>query len=83
MKVSKKSSAEVEKEFKKNPPHKQGQWTIIMEQVKKTGVAVEVTDLSKGQIAGAARKAKDLGLRIRCVYKDGRVLILPAEPKTK
>lgn len=83
MKVSKKSSAEVEKEFAENPARKKGAWTDIYEKVKKSGQSIEVTELSKGQIAGASRKAKEQGLRFRAFYKDGRILILPAEKQTK
>jgi hypothetical protein len=79
MKISKKSAAEVEKEYKENPPRAKGQWNDIVEKVKTTGQAVEVTDLSKGQVAAASRKFKEVGLRFRAFYKDGKVLVLPAK----
>ena len=81
MKVSKKSSAEVEKEFKEKPARKMGEWTVLLQRVKNTGHAIEVTDLTKGQIAGASRRAKEIGVRYRAFYKDGRILILPVEAK--
>ena len=81
MKISKKSAADVEKEFAENPPRAKGQWNEIVERVKKTGAAVEVTDLSKGQVAAAMRKFKEVGLRYRAFYKDGKILVLPAETK--
>jgi len=79
MKISKKSSAEVEKEYKENPPRAKGQWTHVVEMVQKSGQAVEVTDLSKGQVAAASRKFKEVGLRFRAFYKDGTILVLPAK----
>ena len=81
MKISKKSAAEVEKEYAENPPRAKGQWNDIVERVKKSGQAVEVTDLTKGQVAAATRKFKEVGLRYRAFYKDGKVLVLPAEGK--
>ena len=81
MKISAKSSAQVEKEFKDNPPRKQGQWTTLIKHVKDTGTAIEVTELTKGQIAGAVRRVKEEKLRYRAFYTAGRILILPAEGK--
>jgi hypothetical protein len=81
MKISKKSAAEVEKEYKESPPRQKGQWTEIVERVKDTNSAVEVTELSKGQVAAAARKFKESGLRFRAFYGEGRILVLPPEAK--
>jgi len=81
MKISKKSAAEVEKEYTESPPRVKGQWTQIVEQVKDTGKSIEITELSKGQVAAAARKFKEEGLRFRAFYNEGRILVLPAEPK--
>jgi hypothetical protein len=83
MKVSKKTSVEVEKEFAEAPLHQKGKWTALMEDVKKTGKSVEVTELTQGSIAGAARRVKQLGLRCRTFYKEGRILILPADKPAK
>ena len=81
MKISKKSAAEVEKEYKENPPRKMGQWTEVVETVKKFEQATEITGLSKGQVAAAARKFKECGLRFRAFYGEGRILVLPPEAK--
>jgi len=81
MKISKKSAAEVEKEYRESPPRQKGAWTEIVERVKDTGQAVEVTELSKGQVAAAARKFKEEGLRFRAFYNEGRILVLPPESK--
>jgi hypothetical protein len=81
MKISKKSAVDVEKEYKENPPRKKGQWTEIVERVKSTNQAVEVAELSKGQVAAAVRKFKESGLRFRAFYGEGRILVLPPESK--
>ena len=79
MKISKKSSAEVEKEYKENPSRPKSVWQEVITKVKDSGQAVEVTDLSKGSVAGGARACKEAGLRFRAFYGEGRLLILPAK----
>ena len=79
MKISKKGSAEVEKEYNENPARPKSVWAAVIERVNKTHEAVEVTDLSKGSVAGGARACKEAGLRFRAFYGEGRLLILPAE----
>jgi len=83
MKVKALTKEEAAEILEKHPTRAKGQWTQIFERVKKTGQPVEVSDLSKGSIAGAARKAKELGLPYRAFYKDGRFLVLPPEKPAK
>ena len=79
MKISKKSAADVEKEYKESPPRPKSVWQDIIRRVKESNAAVEVTDLSKGSVAGGVRACKEAGLRYRAFYGEGRLLILPAE----
>jgi len=78
MKISKKSAVEVEKEYETSPPRPKSVWQDVIAKVKKSGQAVEVTELSKGSVAGGARACKEAGLRFRAFYGEGRLLILPA-----
>jgi len=79
MKISKKSAVEVEKEYETSPPRPKSVWQDVITKVKRTGQAVEVTELSKGSVAGGARACKEAGLRFRAFYGEGRLLILPAK----
>jgi hypothetical protein len=79
MKISKKSAVEVEKEYKENPPRPKSMWAEVIEKVKDSDAAVEVTELSKGSVAGGARACKEAGLRFRAFYGEGRLLILPSK----
>jgi len=79
MKISKKSAAEVEKEYRECPPRPKSVWQEVISKVKESNQAVEVTDLSKGSVAGGARACKEAGLRFRAFYGEGRLLILPAK----
>jgi hypothetical protein len=79
MKISKKSAVEVEKEYKESPPRPKSIWKDVIAKVIDSGQAVEVTDLSKGSVAGGARAVKEAGLRFRAFYGEGRLLILPAK----
>jgi len=79
MKISKKSAVEVEKEYKESPPRPKSVWRDVIARVEESGQAVEVTELSKGQVAGGARAVKEAGLRFRAFYGEGRLLILPAK----
>ena len=81
MKISKKTSEQVEKEYRENPSRPKSVWASVIERVKSTNQAVEVTELSKGSVAGGARACKEAGLRFRAFYGEGRLLILPAESK--
>jgi len=81
MKISKKSPEQVEKEFRESPPRPKSVWQDVIEKVKKSNAAVEVTDLSKGSVAGGARACKEAGLRFRAFYSEGRLLVLPAESR--
>jgi len=79
MKITKKKSEDVEKEYEENPPRPKSMWAEIIHKVNVSGQAVEVTDLSKGSVAGGARAVKEAGLRFRAFYGEGRLLILPAK----
>jgi len=79
MKITKKKSEDVEKEYEENPPRPKSVWREVIEKVNSSGEAVEVTDLSKGSVAGGARAVKEAGLRFRAFYGEGRLLILPAK----
>jgi 3-dehydroquinate synthase class II len=81
MKVTKKSSAEVEKEYSELPVRKTGQWTEICKKVVESGKAVEVTDITVGQLAALKRTAKTFTVGVKGKDKSTAALIVPVEPK--
>ena len=58
---------------------KKGQWTNIIEQIKKDGVPQKITGLTRGQVAALYRTATQSGLRIVANYKDCTVSLAPAK----
>jgi len=85
MKTTRLSVDAAKEEIAKQPERQKGQWTRLVEEVKKTGQAVKVSELSRGQCWGLKRALKEGGLEGRVVDKSTAVIILPPEkaPKVK
>lgn len=81
MKVSKKSSAEVEAEAAKIPERVKGLWGDLCAEVLKSGKAVEVTDITSGQLAALRRRAAKDNIQVKGADKGTRALVLPPKKK--
>lgn len=69
---------EAEKAIADKPSRVVGKWAEVCKTVQDTGAPVEVSEITRGQVAALARKAKDEGLRCATFYKEGRAIVLPA-----
>ena len=81
MRITKKTPAEIESEVAKLPTRRVGQWTEICEKVKSTNKAVEVAEITVGQLAALKRTAKLKGVTVRGTDKGTRAFILPVVPE--
>lgn len=82
METKKISIEEAEKRFAAAPIRRQGHWKTLCGEVKKTNQPVEVSGVTRGQIWGLKRTAKELGCRVVASDKDTKATILPpAKPK--
>ena len=79
VKTRKITVAEAERAIKDKPTRQVGKWAEVCKAVADTGLPVEVTDITRGQVAAVARKAKDVGLRCVTWYKEGKCIVMPAE----
>ena len=77
MKVTKKKPAEVEAEFDSLPVRKIGQWTEICKKVEESGDAVEITEITVGQLAALKRTSKNFKVQVKGKDKSSAALIVP------
>jgi len=83
MKTTKLSVEAAKEELSKQPTRQKGQWILVIEEVKKSGSAVKVSDLTRGSCWGLMRAVKEAGLVGRVVDKSTGVIILPPEKSQK
>jgi hypothetical protein len=76
MKMVKRTEEQIKVELAKSPIREIGKWTKICEEVKKSGQAVELTEITRGQAWSIKRKAKETGIHAK-VTKEGNVLLFP------
>ena len=77
MKVTKKKPAEVEAEFDNLPTRKIGQWIEISKKVEESGDAVEITEITVGQLAALKRTSKNFKVQVKGKDKSSAALIVP------
>lgn len=73
--VKKLSVEQAEKILSETPAREVGRWSKVIAEVKKTGTPAQITDLSKGQVAGIVRNAHQAELSARAINKYTGVLI--------
>jgi len=73
-------SVEVAKKLIKDKPSRQvGKWKEICDAVKEKRFPIEVSDITRGQVAALARKARAEGLEASTWYKEGKCIVSLAE----
>ena len=73
--VKKLTAAQAEELLASIPAREVGRWSKIIAEVLKTGTPQQITDLSKGQVAGIVRNARQAGLSARAINKYSGVLL--------
>ena len=81
MSVKKVDLKKAEDEYAKIPTVKKGQWSEVCDTVEKGKTAVEVTDITIGQMAALKRTCKARGLRCKSTDKGKKAIVLPKETK--
>lgn len=69
--------AELQEDFDSAPDRKQGRWQELVKKVKKTGVAANVTGITRGQAWSLKRTATKAGLDVRVLEHGERVIVMP------
>jgi hypothetical protein len=69
---------QLEKITKEHPQREKGKWKEIIERVKKTGIAVELTDITRGQAWSIRRQCKEAGVKCRVLDEGDIVVISPS-----
>lgn len=82
-KIEKMSAVAAETEYRKAPERKVGKWKALLEELKKSGEGVKVTDLSRGSAYSFARSAKEAGFLARTTDKGTTVIVAPKPKETK
>jgi len=72
------------REIEAKPRARRGEWSEIIETVKKTKKAVKTVEkLTRGQLAAGQRAAKAAGLRAFADWKNLTLVIAPEVPEVK
>jgi hypothetical protein len=78
VKVKSLTPEELEKLTAEHPQREKGKWKEIIEKVKKTGKAVELTDITRGQAWSIRRQCKEMGVKCRVLNEGDIVVISPS-----
>ncbi len=76
-KIEKITHEAAEEEFAKSVST--GQWKEMLEEMAEDGEPRKVTGLTRGQVAALYRSAKNAGFKVKTSYKEGTIVISPAE----
>ena len=74
VRITKMTAEQAADEIKKHPTREIGKWTKICEEVRKSGQAVKLESITRGQAWSVKRKAKEVGI-LAVVTKDGDVVL--------
>ena len=77
VKITELKPAEAIKEHEKGA--QKGAWKTLIDRVKTEKKSFKVEALTRGQVAALYRSAQNEGLKVKTSYKDGYIILSPAE----